>query len=362
MAASRGDAEAAPVNIALASERGDEESDEHGNGEGRRGTAAPLRPVDGVRRYRRACARRAPRPRSRNASSAPRPTSTGEGPSPVNEVAVPPPPVWTPPRGTTWPGLDGHGRARAASAAAADLLGLDRRAVDAAARRGRLRRGGLRGRGLGGRGLRRGRLHGDRGGGDLGGDGRVVLVVAVVVLARERGGAAHRERQQGHAEQEQGAEAGVEGGGHLGLSFRVLPGGVRRRFAAQSTGSPGSAQQDVALRRAQRPIDRRRRSVERQRLLPGAPPASSLERPMLTFLRDLRDVVTGVAPMTPFMAFFAYVWVVWSAKALAARRYRPWLGAGRRPRHDRDRARLQRARGALPPRARQRASRTARPS
>jgi hyaluronan synthase len=45
---------------------------------------------------------------------------------------------------------------------------------------------------------------------------------------------------------------------------------------------------------------------------------------MLTFLRDLRDVVGGVAPMTPFMVLFVYVWVVWSAKALAARRYRPW--------------------------------------
>ena len=45
---------------------------------------------------------------------------------------------------------------------------------------------------------------------------------------------------------------------------------------------------------------------------------------MLTFLRDLHDAATGVAAITPFMVLFVYVWVVWSAKALAARRYRPW--------------------------------------
>ena len=45
---------------------------------------------------------------------------------------------------------------------------------------------------------------------------------------------------------------------------------------------------------------------------------------MLTFLRDLHDAAKGVSPITPFMVLFVYVWVVWSAKALAARRYRPW--------------------------------------
>ena len=49
---------------------------------------------------------------------------------------------------------------------------------------------------------------------------------------------------------------------------------------------------------------------------------------MLTFLRDLHDVATGAGPMTPVMALFTYVWVVWSAKALAARRYRPWSTPG----------------------------------
>jgi len=45
---------------------------------------------------------------------------------------------------------------------------------------------------------------------------------------------------------------------------------------------------------------------------------------MFTFLTDSYDALRG-APLTPFLAFFAYVWVVWSAKALAARRYRPVL-------------------------------------
>src|SRR4051812_37036622 len=31
----------------------------------------------------------------------------------------------------------------------------------------------------------------------------------------------------------------------------------------------------------------------------------------------------GESP-TPFVWFFLYVWAVWAAKALAARRYRPW--------------------------------------
>jgi hyaluronan synthase len=45
---------------------------------------------------------------------------------------------------------------------------------------------------------------------------------------------------------------------------------------------------------------------------------------MITFVRDLRDTWSGVSPATPFMALFVYVWVLWAAKALAARRYRPW--------------------------------------
>ena len=44
---------------------------------------------------------------------------------------------------------------------------------------------------------------------------------------------------------------------------------------------------------------------------------------MLTFVRDLYGTVAGAAALTPFMVFFVYVWAVWSAKALAARRYRP---------------------------------------
>jgi len=45
---------------------------------------------------------------------------------------------------------------------------------------------------------------------------------------------------------------------------------------------------------------------------------------MITFVRDLRDALSGVSPATPFMALFVYVWTLWGAKALAARRYRPW--------------------------------------
>ena len=83
---------------------------------------------------------------------------------------------------------------------------------------------------------------------------------------------------------------------------------------------------------------------------------------MFTFLRDLRDVVTGVAPMTLFMAFFAYVWVALDARRRSRRAATgPSTAPGRRARDDRARARLQRARGALPPRARERASRTSRP-
>jgi hyaluronan synthase len=43
---------------------------------------------------------------------------------------------------------------------------------------------------------------------------------------------------------------------------------------------------------------------------------------MLSFCRDAWELGHGRAP-TVFMVFFGYVWLVWSAKALAARRYRP---------------------------------------
>ena len=44
---------------------------------------------------------------------------------------------------------------------------------------------------------------------------------------------------------------------------------------------------------------------------------------MFTFVRDAwTAAATGVAP-TLFMAFFVYVWLLWTAKAIAARRYRP---------------------------------------
>ena len=46
---------------------------------------------------------------------------------------------------------------------------------------------------------------------------------------------------------------------------------------------------------------------------------------MFTFLTDSYDALSG-APLTPFLAFFVYVWAVWSAKALAARHYRPVTG------------------------------------
>src|SRR4051812_42135075 len=44
---------------------------------------------------------------------------------------------------------------------------------------------------------------------------------------------------------------------------------------------------------------------------------------MFTFLRESGEALSG-AGLTVFMGFFAYVWMLWSAKALAARRYRPW--------------------------------------
>jgi hyaluronan synthase len=46
---------------------------------------------------------------------------------------------------------------------------------------------------------------------------------------------------------------------------------------------------------------------------------------MFAFLTDAYDAVGGAGP-TVFMVFFAYVWLLWSAKALAARRYTPWVG------------------------------------
>src|SRR3954447_17699959 len=47
---------------------------------------------------------------------------------------------------------------------------------------------------------------------------------------------------------------------------------------------------------------------------------------MFSFCRDAWELGHGRAP-TAFMVFFGYVWLLWSAKALAARRYRP---SGRR--------------------------------
>jgi hyaluronan synthase len=46
---------------------------------------------------------------------------------------------------------------------------------------------------------------------------------------------------------------------------------------------------------------------------------------MFSFFRDAWELGHGRAP-TLFMSFFTYVWVLWSAKALTARRYRPWTG------------------------------------
>jgi hyaluronan synthase len=45
---------------------------------------------------------------------------------------------------------------------------------------------------------------------------------------------------------------------------------------------------------------------------------------MFSFFRDAWDVLGHGRAPTFYMAFFAYVWVLWSAKALTARRYRPW--------------------------------------
>ena len=46
---------------------------------------------------------------------------------------------------------------------------------------------------------------------------------------------------------------------------------------------------------------------------------------MFSFLLDAVHTARGTGP-TAFMVFFVYVWVVWAAKALTARRYRPFEG------------------------------------
>jgi hyaluronan synthase len=45
---------------------------------------------------------------------------------------------------------------------------------------------------------------------------------------------------------------------------------------------------------------------------------------MFTFARDAWAVLAGGLAPSLFMAFFAYVWLLWTAKALLARRYRPF--------------------------------------
>src|SRR5690349_9376300 len=47
---------------------------------------------------------------------------------------------------------------------------------------------------------------------------------------------------------------------------------------------------------------------------------------MFTFGVDCYDAARGAGPSL-FMGFFVYVWLLWLAKALAARRYKPWTGA-----------------------------------
>src|SRR5918999_4288448 len=44
---------------------------------------------------------------------------------------------------------------------------------------------------------------------------------------------------------------------------------------------------------------------------------------MFSFFRDAWEALGHDRGFTAYMGFFAYVWLVWSAKALAARRYRP---------------------------------------
>ena len=53
---------------------------------------------------------------------------------------------------------------------------------------------------------------------------------------------------------------------------------------------------------------------------------------MFSFVRDAWDALGHGRAPTLFMAFFVYVWVLWAAKALAARRYRPFDAPRRRAR------------------------------
>ena len=75
---------------------------------------------------------------------------------------------------------------------------------------------------------------------------------------------------------------------------------------------------------------------------------------MFSFVRDSVETVSHGAAPTLFMAFFVYVWLLWAAKALAARRYRPGPAPAPPLADLRDRPGLQRARGDLPARARER--------
>jgi cellulose synthase/poly-beta-1,6-N-acetylglucosamine synthase-like glycosyltransferase len=47
---------------------------------------------------------------------------------------------------------------------------------------------------------------------------------------------------------------------------------------------------------------------------------------MFSFIRDTWEALGHGRAPTLFMGFFVYVWVLWAAKALTARRYRPWTG------------------------------------
>src|ERR671938_64375 len=48
---------------------------------------------------------------------------------------------------------------------------------------------------------------------------------------------------------------------------------------------------------------------------------------MFSFARDLLALLEGTGRPTPFIGFFAFVWLLWTAKAVVARRYRPFTGA-----------------------------------
>jgi hyaluronan synthase len=50
---------------------------------------------------------------------------------------------------------------------------------------------------------------------------------------------------------------------------------------------------------------------------------------VFTFGVDCYDAARGAGPSL-FMGFFVYVWLLWLAKAIAARRYRPWTGPARK--------------------------------